>query len=274
MGKPMPSFKKPPVMEVVCGVQFKELSRLSAAHLGRYWAQIIDDFPNVQDAPPLPVILDRSDEAPGDSTKMEVEVSSLPPLRRVFFIDKSDTRVIQLQENRFHYNWRRQNESDVYPRYEPVFESFSKRWAEFERFTNNFNLGELKPIQYELTYINHFLEGELWVNTLDLRDIMPTFCWRQQTSNDAFLPVPDGVGWVLRFPHKACQGHLHMALKQGKRTTDSKRLFILDLTVRGKPSSLGRDAMKEWFDSAREWIVRGFTDITSGDAHKIWEREQ
>jgi hypothetical protein len=51
-------------------------------------------------------------------------------------------------------------------------------------------------------------------------------------------------------------------------------VLLLDLTVRG----IGRDkspgGMTDWFDLAREWIVRGFTDLTGEDVQKnIWRKK-
>jgi hypothetical protein len=47
----------------------------------------------------------------------------------------------------------------------------------------------------------------------------------------------------------------------------------LDLTVRGIGSHRSFDDMKEWFNIARVWIVRGFTDLTTDEMQtKVWRR--
>ena len=33
------------------------------------------------------------------------------------------------------------------------------------------------------------------------------------------------------------------------------------------------NAIHEWYDVAHEWIVRGFTDLTTPEIQRVWERE-
>jgi len=49
--------------------------------------------------------------------------------------------------------------------------------------------------------------------------------------------------------------------------------LLLELKATGPSSSTDKKAMLDWFDLAHEWIVRGFTDLTAAEAHKLWERE-
>ena len=50
-------------------------------------------------------------------------------------------------------------------------------------------------------------------------------------------------------------------------------VLLLELKATGPSSSTDKKAMLDWFDLAHEWIVRGFTDLTAAEAHKLWERE-
>jgi uncharacterized protein (TIGR04255 family) len=77
----------------------------------------------------------------------------------------------------------------------------------------------------------------------------------------------------LRFPLPQDRGALHVTYKHGKKVSDKKDVLILDLTARG-PAKLDGSDMEDWFDLAHEWIVRGFTDLTSALAHKRWGRMQ
>ncbi len=51
-------------------------------------------------------------------------------------------------------------------------------------------------------------------------------------------------------------------------------LFLVELTVRGIPKDKSVETMWQWFDLAREWIVRGFTDLTGQEMHSRWERQE
>jgi len=86
------------------------------------------------------------------------------PLPRVWFINKSDDQLVQFQVNRFYFNWRRRQSK--YPRYDHVIKNFESVLTTIVNFFSEFELGELNPIEYEFSYINHILNGQGW-DTID-----------------------------------------------------------------------------------------------------------
>ncbi|MNP57063.1 hypothetical protein D3C76_1518510 [compost metagenome] len=68
-------------------------------------------------------------------------------------------------------------------------------------------------------------------------------------------------------------GTLLVKLGSGKVKGEENKVQILELAARGPVIDRSEAAMNEWFGLAREWIVRGFTDLTSKDAHALWGRE-
>ncbi len=70
-------------------------------------------------------------------------------------------------------------------------------------------------------------------------------------------------------------GRLHVTIRHAKPRDSGLPLILLDLTVRGIGSDKSLDGMAEWFDLAREWIVRGFSDLTGGDVQKnVWRKKE
>src|SRR5437879_3366164 len=116
---PLPDFENPPVLEVVCGVQFPAIAGLQTRHFGEFWDQCKQDFPLTHDAPPIPIVVD---EAPS------VEFLSLPPLRRMMMISTDNSYVVQVQEDRFNLNWRKSSPDQQYPRFENIFKRFREIW--------------------------------------------------------------------------------------------------------------------------------------------------
>jgi len=68
-------------------------------------------------------------------------------------------------------------------------------------------------------------------------------------------------------------GNLIVSLKHAIRTEDKVPLLVLELKTTGIEESNGHDGIRGWFDLAREWIVRSFTDLTTSEIQKIWGRE-
>jgi len=255
----LPSYKKPPVNEVVCGMRFYTPDKLRIPHIGLLWDKFRNEYPIIKHAPPIA----------GAIGEIPVDDATGLPLQRVWFINERDDQLIQFQFDRFYFNWRRRQ--DVYPRYPHVIKNFEGLLNTIKNFFNEFELGELKPIEYELSYINHISKGQEWNTIDDLRKIFLDFVWRQKAGR--FLPNPINIEWQKKFSLLENKGFLTVHLKQATRTEDKVPLFVLELTARGPGESTSKNAIREWFDVAHEWIVRGFTELTTPDIHRFWELE-
>ena len=255
----LPSFKNPPINEVVCGVRFHPSDNFRIPHIGLLWERFRSDYPIIQHAPPLV-------SAKGEIT---IDTASGVPLPRVWFINKEDDQLIQFQVDRFYFNWRRRKND--YPRYSYVIKQFEYLWDIVVTFFNEFNYGELNPIECELSYINHIPKGEGWDTINDLSKIFSDFTWNQVA--ERFLPEPENVTWQTNFKLPEDSGHLTVSLKQAIRTEDKAPLIVFELTARGPAESNVKDSILKWFDLAHEWIVRGFVDLTTQEIQtKVWER--
>ena len=69
------------------------------------------------------------------------------------------------------------------------------------------------------------------------------------------------------------KGVLNVGLREAIRTEDKVPVFVLELKAKGTASSIKSEDIREWFNLAREWIVRGFTDLTTPEMHELWEIE-
>jgi uncharacterized protein (TIGR04255 family) len=49
----LPSYKNPPVNEVVCGMQFHASTKLRIPHIGSLWGKFRTNYPLIQHAPPI-----------------------------------------------------------------------------------------------------------------------------------------------------------------------------------------------------------------------------
>lgn len=256
----LPSYKNPPVNEVVCGVRFNTSDKLLIPHIGFLWEKFRADYPIIQHVPPIA-------SAKGE---IQIDMATGVPLPRVWFINKSDDQLVQFQFDRFYFNWRRR-QSD-YPRYDHVISNFESVLKKVTIFFSEFEFGELTPIEYELSYINHIPKGQGWNTMDDLPKIFLDYVWKK--TKKRFLPKPEKVAWNKEFPLPEKKGNLNVSLKQAIRTEDKVPLLVLELKTRGIDESAGKEGIREWFDLAHEWIVRGFTDLTTPEIQKIWEREE
>jgi len=186
-----------------------------------------------------------------------------------------DTRLIQLQPDRFLFNWRFRESQETYPRYPEIAKSFHDYLELFEKFIGEANIGLIEPTIAELTYINILEEKTSDVAaTTELTDrIFRDFQWG--TDNERFLPKPSTLNWVATFALPENRGVLKATLARGTRAKDKQPIVQFDLAASGQVNGQPRAEIDAWYALAHEWIVKGFVDLTKPDVQqKMWGREQ
>lgn len=267
--KTLPEYDNPPLTEVVCGVSFQSLDGFIATHFGILWGIFQPDFPKADELAPLASPIEIIE---GQNYEAKLDFIDIPPLPRQMFTSQDGRNVIQIQRDRFIFNWRKLELDDAYPRYEKVFSEFKNKLNSLNDFLIN---GEMQiiPTQYELTYVNQIEVDDFSQDSNDLIKIFPYF--QTKIENSLILEEPENINSRISFllPNKL--GRLYATIRTGAtRKKDNKKIVIFDLTVRGFNSN-NLDDMDKWFEIAREWIVKGFTDLTSEKIQKeAWKRRQ
>jgi uncharacterized protein (TIGR04255 family) len=262
-----PEFEKPPVIEVVLGVQFSPLAALSAGHMGLLWNKFRKEFPQTQDQPPLPRASERFDKP--EPPSFRIEPASMTP--RCWFLNQDGTELLQVQQDRFHHNWRKVGPLTGYPRYHKLRGQFAENLRVFEKFMKDERLGEFKPDQCELSYIDHIESGEVWKDFGQTEKVFPG--WTNPKS-PSFDLVPENITVDVKYllPGKDGKpaGRLHVKLTPGYRFSDRAPILIMDTTARGTPIGGGVDGTLAFLDNAHDWTIRAFTTLTSDEIRKSW----
>lgn len=269
--KELPEYERPPLNEVVFGVQFEPLRALRAAHLGLFWDRIRDRYPYSEEHVPVAHLVEKPELSLTRQPEGDIVFDSIPLIPRCWYLDESKLQLVQVQPDRFLRNWRQLEGKEAYPRYGYLLEQFQSEWQAFLKFLDEERIGPPITDQCELTYINHIPQGEGWAEAADLAKVFRIF---SQTCDFEMLPGAEAASWKLAFLLPDGRGRLHVQLKQGVRNRDRRPIFALDLTARGEPKSHYAEDVKSWFNLAHEWVVRGFTDLTTPEMHKLWKKSK
>jgi uncharacterized protein (TIGR04255 family) len=245
-------FKRPPVVEVVCGVRFHTGGKMKVAHLGAFWATLKDTYPVAEEAAPI----------------MRAPIDPQPDMApRTWLITGDGSELIQLQKDWFLLNWKKANDSQPYPSYQIVKSAFDRRFGEFLHFLASERI-DISYKEFELTYVNHISNanglGEVGEVALLVDHLF--------SPKDRFLPAPLQINWKTSYPLPNDYGRLNVSAQTGVVTSTGERLIRLDLQALGLPSDPPESQMDDWFELAHEWITRGFADITAPKLHEIWGR--
>ncbi len=269
----LPEYHVPPVAEVVLSTQFEELAALTAPQLGLLWSEFRNDFPKIEEHPPLQPVTERFGSYEAKTIGIKFEALDTPPTPRLWFVNNDGTQLIQIQKDRFTHNWRKIGDQSTYPRYErSIKPSYKAEIEHFTEFLEREKLGALKANQCEVTYVNH-ITADGWRDHGDVQSVIAP--WSGQYSDD-FLKHPEDLGFNIRYRIHNNEGkpigRLHIRFQPGLNRIDGKPIFILILTARGRPAGDGLAGVFDFLDVGRNWIVRGFTSFTTKHMHEVWRR--
>jgi uncharacterized protein (TIGR04255 family) len=270
----LPDFNAPPVTEVVLGVQFNALERLTAAHMGKIWDDFREHYPLAEQHHPIEPAYELFSEggAPATAARFPLTLLTAFPVPRVFFVDKTRNSLIQFQKDRFLHNWRKIGDGDAYPRFEKMLNEFESGYRRMAKASKREGLGEIEPNQCEITYIN-----QIRVSGSDVSAFERVFgsVWGSLKIRD--LGAPEDVHFVLRYVirDKKSQplGRL-TATADPARTPSGDHIVQFILVARGKPSSADLNGVSDFLRLGRRRIVEAFAELTTSEMHLTWGRKK
>jgi len=247
-------FELPPVHEIVCGVVFRPLDHMTTAQMGVAWSFFSEEFPKTEDRVPL-----------GFRTPQGLRLDSRP---RVWFVSEDEQRIIQVQRDRFHFNWRKVRDDDPYPRFESVYTAFTRHYATFRDLVQDTDPVLLE--QFELTYVNVIPQN---VEVPDaFIGLFPDLVRR--TEDGRYLPRPSEFHWTSTYAIGGAPAPLRISVTSVLvGGVVASPAVSLELTVAGLPATPDATNLDVWFDAAHETIVSGFLDFTArGVQRDVWKR--
>ncbi len=270
----LPQWERPPLDEVAVSIQFNDILGFRTVHYGllaerlRQLGQTLSED-KAPIAPSFEVFGKRT-AGPVQFQFQAVDVH----LPRVWFMSEDKHRLVQVQPDRFVYNWRKVEGAGVYPRLNTVLPEFWKSCRIFQAFVEEQKLPPLTVNQCELSYFN----------IIEVSD--------EETYEDAFARVfrvwksimpsrlkigylePDAGNFASTYIFRSLDdtplARVHARAVASLRQTT--RIIGFSLVFRG-PWSGGIDmALLEFIALGREAIVRLFDSMVSDQAHADWGR--
>lgn len=262
-----PSFEAPPVVEVVLSVGFQPIAPLRWFHMARLWdEQFKVRFPRVEEQARYEMPMESLGKQTGPSVSLELLTT--PPLPRLWFVDGAGSQLVQVQNDWFARNWRKAPGAVEYPRYPKLSELFRADLEAFQQYLRSEDLGEIKPTQCEVTYINHIPwprqndVGNLGAVLTLVAEKVPSFGVQPEAQQINYQYLVDREGESV--------GRLHVSANRARRVVDGADIIVMNLTVRGAPLGPDVDGVVAFQDLAREWAMQAFLGSTREHMHQIW----
>ena len=267
----LPSFKTPPVTEVVIAARFKRADGYSLLTLGELGQRLAKaGFSNIEERPGYEAPVESFGSAP-EQGGVSLELLAGPPPIRYWFSNETGDELLQIQSNWFAANWRKVAPAGEYGRW-------GSRWDAFQRWITIFaeivSDEDLDFDQVEVTYINHIEPVAVWNHHGDAASVFKPLA----PVNEGFLKEPEQFSANLKYLIRTSPvadtsaGRLHVSIDPGFLRPTGTPIFVMNLTARGAPLGQGLEGVRAFAELAHEWIVRGFTDLTSTAMHDVWHR--
>ena len=263
-------FERPPISEIALSVHFEELNGLLIPHFGEIWQEFqTDQFEQIVEQPPVSPIIEQFPNPP--SGEPQVSFGSTPILPRIWFIENNNNRLLQVQRDRFTFNWRKIDSGQQYPGFSSVFENFDGFYNRFCQIITEMGVGSVKPLQYELTYVDQLIEGEGWQTLYDLTEIYNIF--RDSKESSSFWSDVEFMNLRTSSEIPELHGRLHFGIISGVKTPEQKRMLQSDFVARGFTEN-AESSMEAWFRLAHDQITDKFLNVfTEGIQTRVWGRK-
>jgi uncharacterized protein (TIGR04255 family) len=263
-----PNFKNPPIVELVLGVQFSPLTKLTSGHFGLFWKSFGDEWWDPSDAAPLEDQFELFDRPRWSRPSgIQVRLQTAPKPGRFLLGNKNGDRLIQLQATRFHFNWRKR--ADFYPSYKKLIVEFESTFGRFEKCAADLGLGSIIPNQWELTYVDAFPRAEYWQTPGDWSRVLPGLFGNLFPTDDLKLQLENRAAeWCYELGGQL--GRLYVSAKSGKWFDQTDDALLLQMTARGPVGKGGVDTLRQGLDLGHNAAFGAFLHVVSKASQDRW----
>jgi uncharacterized protein (TIGR04255 family) len=253
-------FERAPLEEVVCGVHFTGVN-WSDIHFGLFFNELCGRYQQTQRRSRVS-LFDPSVQDPPQITFL-----TEPELPLLWYESPESPFLLQVQNDTFFVNWRRQSGTFDYPHFrtreggeQGVWHRFVFEWDMFRNFCTKQAIGTPEILACHLAYIDHMVQGETWQEPVDLvRWFRPLAGLRSFEAVSVFS---------LTVGHEFRKLPVRINVRPAIRTSDKKKLFIFEFVITQKlPAGT---SLESWFDKAHAAIIEEFVAQTTEDAHAEW----
>lgn len=241
------------------------------ATLDGFWPRIRDRYPNLTTQPPLPPM--KEDFSPG-APGVSIQLFGPGAGSRYWFASHDQAEVVQVQRDRFAFNWRKEPAPGLivgeYPRYAYLRERFVELLAEFQQAAGLEDVTD-RATWCEIAYINQIgaaAEGGHRPLASILRFVQSIPLPR--------LPAPQDSAFVQR--HRLSRGdepvgRFHINANAAFKVQTLEPIYVLNLTVRSMTPSAAEGGVMAFMDDGRDLAIQAFRDATTPEMHAEWGLE-
>ncbi len=249
-------------------VAFEKLESLSLGHYGLFWSHIRDEFPVSESRPAVVQELETfTDFRPAQPQFQFLAEDALP---RALFRNPDTGELVQIQPDRFSFNWIKTNDDHAYPHSEAVLERFLSLFAKFSRFASEQGLGEITPVQCELTNVNVVPVSDVGEAFPDVATVIRMPNLATDFSCIQLENQMVGAKHLIIGDSGAPLGRVHSLGQPTLQVNTGEPAYRLDIVARGAPSIPDLAGVEAFFDRAVSAVNAVFLASITKAGRQFW----
>jgi uncharacterized protein (TIGR04255 family) len=262
------TFDSPPLSEVGLSLQFAKPDLVDLDVLAAFTAATREALPRRQHQPAIPAMIETFDDVPRQM-QFSIQIQGQLTLPRAWFLSEDEITLVQLQPDRLSFNWRRLGGVE-YPRYPEIHDGLMQYFTILKQCVEAMG-GDAPVVNLcEVVYINPIRLPDSPANAHpDLSRILR----RVRSEASDFLPAPEDGQLQERFRIEGETGpigRLYLTATPSVAGEPPQPVYMLNLSARVLPSDSGPEAVSRALNVGHAWVVKGFKDATTDEAHKLW----
>lgn len=263
-----PKFANPPLIERAISVVFNSLPQFSLGDYGLFWSEIIAEFPNSESLDPVAVEVERF--GPPEPLQIGIQILPSGSLPRAAFRNAAMGELVQVQPDRFSFNWIKTGDDHKYPHSEATLDRFFKLFEIFSSYVNKKRLGEILIIQCELTNVNIIPVSDVGQSFADIATVLRL---APLSIDYAQLQLENQLigSKHLMLDNEGKQiGRVHTLGQPSLRVPDNEEVYRLDISARGAPLGNGSTGARNFFDQAVSAVNGAFLANITRAGRQFW----
>lgn len=263
-----PKFQNPPLIERAISVTFKNLEQFTLGDFGLFWSRIRVDFP-VSEAKPL---VRQEHEEFGEFRPIQQQIQIVPEetLPRAFYRNPERGELVQIQSDRFSFNWIKTNTDHAYPHSEAVLKRFFTLLDNFTTFVAERQIGEIVPVQCELTNVNVIPVSDVGEAFPDVATVVRLPQLSNQYDCIKLESQIAGSKHLLLADDGTPIGRVHSLGQPSLQVETGEKAFRLDIVARGAPTAPSIAGVKAFLERAASAVNAVFLASVTQAGRQFW----
>lgn len=263
-----PKFRNPPLIERAISIVIEPLSELSVGDYGLFWSDIIDEFPTSEAMDPVTAVI----ESFGGFRPSPVGIQLVPggALPRAAFRDRLGGELVQIQRDRFGFNWIKTGDDHKYPHSEATLDRFFELLVKFMSYIERRGLGTLKIVQCELTNVNVVLVSDVGENFSDMATVFKLAPLEFDCDHIRLENQLVGSKHLILDDDGEPIGRVHTVGQPSLKVPNNEEAYRLDISARGAPLGANLEGARRFFDVAVSAVNAVFLSSVTKAGRRFW----